>query len=153
MRYTYVERPGAEAKVKSGIALARLVLSGRNELLEAHVSEVLRIAICKVTEANCRKHETRFCSLEAYSNPDRPVEHEHVDTILSLRQKLLSACPEQVESILRNAQACVVTLPEHQDLSMIPDSVCGWDRYKAAGIKVVDVKETQATGELKLLFG
>jgi hypothetical protein len=86
--------------------------------------------------------------LEAYfSSSSSIVQHEHVQTVLSLRRKLLSAAPNEIDSIMRESTACIVTEQEHKRLSC-ELTFEGWERYTRAKISVVDVKETQLQNKL-----
>ena len=65
------------------------------------------------------------------------------------RKQLVAAImlnPERARDIAHTAIGCVVTKQEHDYLTRItreqPD-LAGWDRYKAAGITVIDTDEQQ----------
>lgn len=88
------------------------------------------------------KYETRYRSrqaIEATSEDD--LAHDHVQQRKSLIDAMLKD-PDSVEQILRSAVACVVTRSEHAALTRLSKQfpeVDGWDRYKSAGIEIVDV--------------
>ena len=56
--------------------------------------------------------------------------------------RLLSAKLEEVDSILEGAVGCTVTIGEHSRLAKWDDEY-GWDRYRKAGLVVIDT----ASGE------
>lgn len=47
--------------------------------------------------------------------------------------------PERIAEILDSATACLVTEEEHRRLNVLPPDTEGWDRYRAAGITVIDM--------------
>jgi hypothetical protein len=51
----------------------------------------------------------------------------------------LMAHPEEVEAILASAVGCTITAQEHNDLEGCAH-LDGWERYQAAGIRVVDTE-------------
>jgi hypothetical protein len=59
-------------------------------------------------------------------------------------EALLNAKPEDVDYILKDAVACVVTVDEHERLKQF-DNEYGWERYRKAGIEAFDM----VTGERK----
>lgn len=61
-------------------------------------------------------------------------------------RKLLDCHPGQVDEILDLAVGCTVTRAEHLELNKC-DEFDGWERYRKAGIRVVDVKGSQLRGE------
>jgi hypothetical protein len=60
-----------------------------------------------------------------------------------MTRRLLRANPEDVERILERATACTITMDEHRRLNTYAH-LDGWERYRAAGIVVIDSK----TGEV-----
>ena len=104
-------------------------------ILERHKRDVVSGMLWKITEAR-GKYKTRYRSRGAMESGAQ-VQHEHVFTRKVLTDRIL-AKPELAREILRDAIACVVTVEEHQRLSSVSASLRGWDRYKAAGIEVVD---------------
>ena len=55
---------------------------------------------------------------------------------------LEKAAPHEVDDILKDAIGCTVTVEEHTRLSKF-DEEYGWERYRKAGISVIDTQ----TGE------
>jgi hypothetical protein len=140
----WVAHREADARRRSAIRLAQAVLSVADELAEAHLKEALSIAIWKYTEAN-GKNKTRYRSRAAIGAPASEINHEHVVTRKSLIAEMIKS-PDGVEEIMSGAVACCVLRTEHSTLAAVEKEspeLTGWDRYKAAGIEVIDL----ATGE------
>jgi hypothetical protein len=58
--------------------------------------------------------------------------------------------PAEALRIVERAAACLVTESEHRRLGAVDDELEGWDRYRAAGIEVFDMRngeraETEAS--------
>ena len=73
------------------------------------------------------------------AGPDTKLNHEHVIERKKLVNRMLAG--EPVAKVLKAAIACIVTVTEHRlltDLSRTQPDLEGWERYEAAGIKVVD---------------
>ena len=49
--------------------------------------------------------------------------------------------PDVLEHEMKQAIGCTVTKHEHDDLTRYDKSHDGWDRYKEAGIAVLDLKK------------
>jgi len=62
--------------------------------------------------------------------------HEHVFTRRSMTERLSAG--EDPASVLADAHGCIVTKAEHDLLTPFDLTRDGWDRYRAAGIAVVD---------------
>lgn len=69
------------------------------------------------------------------------IQRDHVVQKARIVERLL-ASPDQVDTILGEVVHCVVTKEEHERLTaysrMNPD-VDGWERYKGAGVEVLDM--------------
>lgn len=76
----------------------------------------------------------RYWSEGAVSADKTKLRHEHVFERQELIQRLLAG--EEVESVVADAVACIVTKAEHARLGKIQAS--GWSRYHEAGIRVYD---------------
>lgn len=136
--------PDGDARRRSAIRLAEGILSVASELTEAHLKEALSLAIWKYTEAD-GKNRTRFRSRAAIGAPSSMINHEHVVTRRSLIAKMI-ASPEEVEDIVGSAVACCVLRDEHKRLAAVEKAdpeLVGWDRYRAAGIEVIDLTTGQ----------
>ncbi len=70
------------------------------------------------------------------------LRHEHVFQRSKMIADLEQAAPHEVDKILESAIGCTVTVEEHTRLSEI-DKEYGWERYRKAGIVVIDTQ----TGE------
>lgn len=113
-------------------------------LIPEHRREFLKLAPWKVTVAEGRtKYKTQFRSREAISNPPgTKLEHDHVFQRSLMVDALLSASPDAVDTIIKGAVACTISKQEHDRLKQF-GHLDGWDRYRAAGIVIVDTE----TGE------
>lgn len=104
---------------------------------KSHLSELLSTLIWKFTEAN-GKHKLDFMSLRAMSETNKKnLIHEHVFERAKLVSRLLEP-NAKVDTILKDAVACLVTKEDHDQLSKVDKNLEGWDRYIAAGIDVFD---------------
>ena len=133
-------------QMESFINAASLVIKSA-EILLKHKKYLLDTIVWKVTEAGGKnKKDTRFISESVYNadklgNPDKiKFEHEHVRPKRKVVQDLLDL-PEKIQIILNSAVACTVTHEEHR---LLKDGE-GWDRYKAANIRVYDRLEKKFT--------
>jgi hypothetical protein len=140
----FEEHPLAKERRHSAVALVKSLLRESPGLLLEHRREFLRLALWKITEAECpgnRKYETRFRSqaVISASSVAKKLRHDHVFQRGKMVDELLLAGPEFVEHILDKAIGCTVTEDEDDRLRAHKDTD-GWDRYKKAGITVVDTK-------------
>jgi hypothetical protein len=132
---TYKRRADRCARIESAEKAIKAIIP--LEILEAHKRELLGVCIWKITEAE-GKWNVRFRSEKALSNSD-DLRHEHVYERKHLIDRLISG--ESVDSVIRDAIACIVTQDEHLVLSRQTSS--GWNRYRGAGIKVFDLEESR----------
>jgi hypothetical protein len=108
-------------------------------IVEAHKRLLVSGTIWLITEAR-GKYKTRYRSRAAIDDKSAKKQHEHVFTRRELTSRLLAE-PDKAREILQSAIACVVTMEEHRRLTAEDrrnPSLRGWERYKAAGIEVVD---------------
>lgn len=142
--------PHAEAVIEAASAMALFAasspgLSGR----PAARREMLRLYVLSlVTQGTLpKKGVTRFVSEGALAAPPQTkLEHEHVFTRAHLAT-LIEANPNEraIRWIMKNlAVAATVTAAEHLLLSRLPERLTGWDRYAAAGVRVVDLATDEA---------
>lgn len=68
------------------------------------------------------------------------IEHEHVVGRRWLLDQIVRE-PDKLDDILQFAVACIVSKPEHDRLSAVVGF--GWERYRAAGIDVIDTVTMQ----------
>lgn len=140
----YIRHRDAEQRIASAKAAIRAILDA--DLYKPHLKELLTICIWKLTLAEGKsKYKTRYRSTASLDQPTKSLNHEHVIETHKLVQHLI-ARPSQHDKIASRAIACVVTRQEHTQLtaiSKLQPEVHGWDRYREAGIEVLDTK----TGE------
>jgi len=143
---TFILHPNAAARKASAISLIKYVLACRDsQVLNVHLNELLTALIWKLTEAESRhKHKTRFQSEGAIQCADpRRLRHEHVFQRGKMIEELRAAIIESnVDNILAKSVGCTVTVGEHATLASF-ESAYGWERYRKAGIVVIDT----VTGE------
>jgi hypothetical protein len=138
----FTPHPNATQRKGSAITLAKVLLASRNEpaILPQHLNELLRILMWKVTEAESSSHRTRFQSQDALkSGAEAKLRHDHVFQCVKMRDELL-AHPERADEILESAVGCTVTSVEHDRLHKF-DEEYGWERYRKAGIVVMDTSK------------
>ena len=126
----------SDDRIRSAIAAIKGILP--LPLTKPHRRRFLSLALWKLTEAD-GKYKTRFQSKCSIGLPRSDLRHEHVYR----REKMISdliANPEQVDRIAARAVACVVTKEEHERLHKIERELDGWERYKRAGIVVIDTQ-------------
>jgi hypothetical protein len=138
--------PSPEENIASAIALAKAILA--SDAHETHKREFLSFCVYKASEAT-HKFDVSYWSygvwarVQPYSTfkavlrlSPRPI-HEHVHTRKSLVDAMLkdSTCIERV--LREEAFACLVTKEEDR---LLKNTLVGFDRYTAAGIRVWDVK-------------
>jgi hypothetical protein len=122
----------------AAIATARFAVSSP-DLFDKYRSELLDNVLWLVTVAPSGKYGTRFRSRAAVEDPAAQLRHEHVYTRRTLIRQMM-ADPSCIEQIIRErAIGCVVTKDEHRRLTPFDRSHEGWDRYREAGIEVLDM--------------
>jgi hypothetical protein len=136
--------PHADAadRTRSAIALTKVLLAVKDnpEILPQHLNELLRILMWKTTQAESSSHKTRFQSQDALKFRDKgKLRHDHVFQCVKMRAELL-ANPQRTDEILETAVGCTVTLAEHDRLHHF-DAEYGWERYRKAGIVVMDTSK------------
>jgi hypothetical protein len=133
----------------SARALVKALLGELPGVSAEHRAECLRhVALYKMTEAECKnKYRTRFMSAAAWEiakhenkpNDSKLLIHEHVNERAKTCEKLLKPSAN-IDEILNTVVACVVTKDEHNDLRKKGKHLEGWERYKAAQIRVWDTE-------------
>jgi hypothetical protein len=129
----------------SALAQARFAV-GSPDLIDVHRRGLINQAIWQVTGSE-GKYTTRYRSrgvleLEASGPVDKwwsQLRHEHVVTRASLTRRILEG--EDPATVLADAVACIVTIDEHRRLSVYDKSHYGWERYRLAGIEVIDMED------------
>ena len=133
------EPRASESKIIDNATRTIKIIVASKDIITEYKKDFIGIMIWKITEAN-GKYDTRYISEGAYNGSENTkYNHEHVFSRKSLIERILEN-PEDIDKILEDAVACIVTSEEHKYLS---HSENGWERYKNAGIKVLDRK----TGE------
>jgi hypothetical protein len=133
---SYERHPHAEERRRSAVVLVRTLLEAK-ALWKAHRVEFLKKALWKVTEADgVRKHETLYRS-KASLRQSNDLRHDHVWQRANMVKNLM-ANPNDVEAILNKAVGCTITKHEHTLLNRF-SNLDGWERYRQAGIVVIDM--------------
>jgi hypothetical protein len=133
----------AEERKRSAIVLAKTLLQEIPGLLPEHRRECLGIALWKYTQAEgLSKYKTRFRSEASLSSAHSDLRHDHVCQRAIMIDTLLQAKSEDVDEILRNAVGCTVTKDEHILLERFK-RFDGWERYRQAGLVVIDMETGQ----------
>lgn len=135
--------------IDSALNLGRSILD--TDALTEHKRDFLSVCIWKVTEAD-GKHNLRYWSEGVYTLVQKhsdikavlkqplPIQHEHVNPISCLVDKIMNN-PACLEKVLREeAIACLITKEEHDKLDNSPD---GFARYEKACIRVWDRDKQQ----------
>ena len=135
-------RDDTSDRVTSAKRIISALLGLRSTVRDDHLRELLSVCLWKITEAEPdHKHRTRFRSERALKARARDLRHEHVFERSKLIEELLSN-PARADEIADLAVACTVTAAEHQLLEAAcrnDPGLSGWARYKAAGIRVIDM--------------
>ncbi len=126
---------------ESVVRLVKILLSSREPaILTFHLRELLTVLLWKLTEADSAKYRTRYQSTEALSSPDGKLHHEHVYQRAKMIDALLEVQAHQVDGILDLSVGCTITRPEADRLRRFDDNY-GWERYRKAGIEVMDTSQ------------
>jgi hypothetical protein len=136
--------PESEKRKRSAVTLINFLLAEKKpEVLPAHYRELLSTLLWKITEAESHKYKTRLQTEGAMNCTEKSeLRHEHVFQQSKMIAALEKAAPHEVDDILKDAIGCTVTIEEHIRLSNF-DEEYGWERYRKAGIVVIDTQ----TGE------
>lgn len=139
--------PQSRARKRSAITLIkRLLAEKEGAVLPTHRQELLSVLLWKITLAESSKYKTRFQSLGALRCSDkRKLRHDHVFQRSKMIADLEKARANRIDSILKNAFGCTVTIEEHDRLCKFA-KYDGWLRYRKARI---GVKNTE-TGKRKV---
>jgi hypothetical protein len=142
---TFVPHAKATERRASAIQLVKMLLKHKDPLvLRAHIRELLTTLLWKITEADSSKYKTRYQSQGAIErSAGVKLQHEHVYQRAKMIDALLIAEPDQIDEILGLAVGCTVTTEEATLLAQF-DSDYGWERYRKAGITVLDTKYSPA---------
>ena len=127
----YIPHKDREKRISSAITAIKALLP--LDLYLAHKKELLSTCFWKITEAD-GKLKVRYWSEGALSAQTNNLRHEHVFERKELVSRLLSG--ENVDFVVKDAIACLVTKDEHTKLGISAES--GWNRYKDCDLKVFD---------------
>lgn len=123
-----------------GVAAVRAIVSA-DGIPDRLARDLLNMVTWYATE-HPHKYQIRWRSAEAVKYRGKrkgsALRHEHVFSRKWLIDNLLEH-PGHVEDILKSAIACLVRKGEAARLDRVPDAVHGWERYRAAGIEVLDM--------------
>lgn len=137
---SYKIHPDAAKRIQS--AKDAIKASLPLDLYPAHKHELLSVCLWKLTEAySFHKHNLRYQTPAAMAAPKQEKQHEHVFKRKKV-VKALIAEPDRVEEILSDVVGCTVTKEEHSrltKLSRVRPELDGWERYREAGITVLDL--------------
>jgi hypothetical protein len=133
--------PQSEARKRSAVTLIKYLLAEKKpEVLSAHYRQLLSVLLWKITEAEVPKYKTRFQSQGALGGSDKAkLRHDHVFQRSKMIAVLEKAAPDEIDDILKDAIGCTITIEEHTRLSKF-DEEYGWERYRKAGIMVINTQ-------------
>jgi hypothetical protein len=122
------------------IIKALLELRSDSRIHPPHLRKFLSNGLWQITQAN-GKYNTQFCSRAAldalHEGSKQGLQHEHVFERKKMVDSLLER-PEKIEEIVERAAGCIVTKTEHALLGRVDPRLDGWDRYRAAKIRVIN---------------
>ena len=130
-----IYKPHKDREIRISSAILAIKNIAPLSLYLAHKKELLSVCIWKITEADGKK-KVRYWSEKATRELASKIQHEHVFERKELIGRILS--DENVDIVVKDAIACMVTKAEHSELNSVSGS--GWERYKKANIKVYDSK-------------
>lgn len=138
--------PNADLLEESARNLVYTLLENYARFHDKHAKKMLSHALWLLSESECggvgRKYETRYCSSEALNvkRTAATVRHDHVLTRQKAIEQLVKARDSQkrVDQILDKVFGCTVTIDQHRDLGRFDKEYEGWNRYREAGIAVID---------------
>lgn len=135
MKPKYIIHKDHDKRINSAILAIKAIVP--LDLYPAHKRDLISLCIWKITEAD-GKLKVRYRSEGALNSKisKTKLQHEHVHQRKKLIDRLLNG--EDVETVIADAVACLVTKEEHQILDKSKSN--GWKRYKESGIRVYDTK-------------
>ena len=136
------ERPAdADERIQSAITVIEALLPLK--IQERMKRKFLSNCLWQITQAEGRnKYEIRYRSQASLDAPRKKLRHEHVTQRKAMVEALLANAVD-AKKIAADALGCVVTKDEHALLADVDKSIDGWERYRRAGIVVIDME----TGE------
>ncbi|MBI5599476.1 MAG: hypothetical protein HY890_07035 [Deltaproteobacteria bacterium] len=141
----YIPHKKRDERIKSAVTAIKVIVP--LDIIESLKKGLISKCFWQITEAD-GKYETRYRSKGALDLYDRgnskelkkKLRHEHVFEKKRLIKKVIEN-PDKIEDIAGSAIGCTVTKEEHKRLSHSNPDFEGWERYKAADIKIYDLKE------------
>jgi len=134
--------PQGDSRRRSSAKLIKMLLANNSPDVSEHVEDLIDILLWRITEAD-GKYNTRHKTTGALACTDKSqLRHEHVYQRSKMITALVRAEPGEVDTILKDAIGCTVTEDEHA-LLLEFDGKYGWERYRQAGIVVMNTE----TGE------
>ncbi len=122
--------------------------------VEKYRSELLDNVLWLMTVAPSGQYTTQYRSASAVAEARPTLRHEHVFTRKTIKADLLAlrdqhpdelALRAAIGNLLRErAIGCTVTKADHDRLTPFDKAASGWDRYRQAGVPVIDM----LTGDL-----
>lgn len=138
----WVDSGNGQRRLVSAATVLRFALNHPDVLPEQR-NRLITESLWFVTETEGKygaRYKTRgVLDLEAeapIANWQSRLRHEHVVTRKQLADRLRAG--EDPERVVADAVACIVTKEEHDKLTPFDRTHKGWDRYRAAGIEVID---------------
>lgn len=130
------------AEGKEQIDISRGVIKAILKMLvpPEYKKSLMHNMIWKISGANY-KDKTRYCSAEAIKDNEK-AQHDHVFTIDSIKKRFLKYIndKDEFDRTVNLIIGCSVTKTEHKKLTKLGyTKIIGWERYKKAGIKVLDM--------------
>lgn len=121
-------------------AISLLTSNGADE-------KVLNIVVHEATwYVPLRDKQPRFADLRYWTEgarkalSDKERRREHVTPRSPTKTKIAGRDREEVRGVLASMVVCVVSTTEHEQLERFAH-LDGWDRYRAAGLRVYDQKD------------
>ena len=140
MDEVFQRHPDADERVRSALKVIESLLP--LDIYPTMKRRFLSNCLWQITQAEGKtKYDLRYRSESSLSASRKEWRHEHVFRRKEMVDALL-ANPAAAEEIAAAAFGCVVTKSEHALLRGIDRThreVNGWDRYRLAGIVVMDM--------------
>lgn len=136
---TFVPHKDAASKRTSALRLVEVIAP--LDIDDAIKRKMLSHSLWFVTETEgTSKYRTRYMSKRAIGKDPKQLHHEHVIPRKVLVDAMVKE-PSRAAEIAGTAIGCTVTRKEHEALTKLDKAVPGaegWDRYRRAGIVVID---------------
>ncbi|MCC6493113.1 MAG: hypothetical protein IT424_08835 [Pirellulales bacterium] len=143
-RKEYRARNDAEQRFQGLLIAVRAIVSLPEKVDQRVKKKLLKSCLWQLTQSHCfgkynLQYASRAAAIALEAGDNSGLRHEHVYPIKQVIAELLQAKLDGIEAILRRkAVACCVTSAEHERLSGVSSDCEGWQRYREAGIDVVN---------------